>query len=178
MLTPAVAADEDAGLLRPKDVGVPVARAAHAAALLRASQAPPGTCAEPESREYAGRRITFAPKGSSPSGPSLNEYVLDVGSTAESTDVFSALKADNVAQQGCGDTPFGTIVSLSSAPKGVGQARYTFVTKPTVGGKRVPVTEIGFRQGSHVAVLVFISWPRSKPAPASIAKQAASLLED
>jgi hypothetical protein len=176
MLTPAVAADVDAGLLRPKDVGLPQASAPHTADLIRASQVPPATCEDPETRDYAGRRVAFAGKGAAASGPSLNEYVLDFGSTAQSADTFSALKADTVAQRDCGDTEFGKIVSLSSAPKGVGEARYTFVTKPRIGGAQVLVTEIGFRKGSHVGVLVFVSWPKSKPTPAAIAKQAAKLL--
>ncbi len=177
LVTSAAAGSVGDGMLRKQDVGLDQAKAPHETTLLRASQAAPGTCEEPESREYNGRLVSFAAKGSdSSSGASLNENVLDFASPAEAGAAFDDFQADDQATVGCGDTEFRTNASLKKTPKGVGSRRYTFAAKVTVNGQKVTATSICAVKGSHLVLLVFVGWPGSKPAPALIAKKAVKLL--
>jgi hypothetical protein len=162
------------GMLREQDVGLAQAKAPHETTLIRSSQVAPGSCADSHSREYKGRGETFA-VGSS-SGASLNEYVVDFASAAEASAAFDDFQADDQATLDCGDTAFRSGASIKKAPKGVGSRRYTFVSRPTVGGKKVTVTSICAVRGKHLVLLVFQAWPASKPAPAAVAKKAVKLL--
>jgi hypothetical protein len=141
--------------------------------LLRSSQAPPGSCTQPESREYDGRRVSFGKSA----GPSLDEYVLDFASVDEAGATFDDFKADDQATIDCGDRTFRSNVSLQNTPKGVGTQRYTFVSNPTVGGKKVTVTSTCVVKGEHLVLLVFVAWPKGAPKPAAVATKAIKLLE-
>jgi hypothetical protein len=156
------------GMLSEEDVGLAVDRPAHEAELIRASQVAPATCAEPETREYTGRVVSFGDAR----GPALTEHVLGLPSTAEADATFDEFRADDQATVDCGDTQFRKVVSLKSTPKGVGERRYTFVSRPTVGGKKVTVVSICVVRDSTLVLLVFQAWPRDKPPSAKIAKTA------
>jgi hypothetical protein len=169
--TPAAGAASD-GMLREQDVGMDEAKPAHDASLLRASQKAPGSCADPDTREYDGRLVSFGEN----SGPGLAEYVLDFASVSEAKSVFDDFKADDQAAVACGDTDFRTAGSLQKSPKGVGSRRYTFVTKATIGGKKVTTTSICAVQGQHLVLLVFVAWPKDSPTPATVAKKAVERL--
>jgi hypothetical protein len=167
LVTSAAAGSVGDGMLGKQDVGLAQAKVPHEATLLRSSQAAPGSCEEPESREYQGRLVSFGTSTSS-----LNEYVLDFASPSEAGAVFAAFQADDQATVGCGQSA----ASLKKTPKGVGSRRYTLAEKVTVNGQKVTTTSICVVKSAHLVLLVFVGWPGSKPTPASIAKKAVKLL--
>lgn len=160
------------GMLREQDVGLDRAKSPHTATLIRASQNAPGSCDDPDTREYEGRLVAFGNRA----GPSLSEYVLDFASAGEAGSTFDEFKADDQAAVACGATDFRTAGSVEKAPKGVGTRGYTFANKVTIAGKKVTATSICAVQGKHLMLLTFIAWPKSSPSPATIAKKADDLL--
>jgi hypothetical protein len=164
-------ASVDDGMLLAGDVSLKQTAAPHETDLIRASQVAPATCSEPATRDYTGRAVSFG-AGSA----SLKEFVLDLSSVSDAAATFTDFRADDQATADCGDTQFREVVSLTSGPSKVGDGRYTFVSKPTINGATTTVTQIAFREGSHVALLVFTAWPSGKPSPAAIAKKAAARL--
>jgi hypothetical protein len=162
------------GVLQAGDVPIKVSRAAHSTTVL-AFGGVEGDCEIGEELEHEGTVVSFAANPKSPSsGAQLNEAVLDFGSTSEASSFYTDASGNDAARAACGPPANAVGVKVVKGPKGVGDARYTLVSKATLGGKTQDVTQITFREGDKVASLVFIGWKSSYPTPAAIAKKAAT----
>jgi hypothetical protein len=164
------------GVLQAGDVPIKVSRAAHSTTVF-AFLGVEGDCEIGDQVERKATVVSFAANPKSPtSGTQLNEAVFDFGSSSEASSFYADAVGKDSDRAACGPPVNAAGISLVKGPKGVGDARYTLVSKAQIGGKTQDVTQITFREGDKVATLVFIGWKSSYPSPTAIAKKAATRL--
>jgi hypothetical protein len=172
---PAGAATAD-GMLEAEDTRLTVVSKPHRSTVI-AIDSVDAECVPIDGVERDARVVGFAAETKKrTSGARLNQVVYDFGSAGAAKSFFAEVRASDTQRVNCGSTNKASDFGLTKGPTGVGDARFTVISKEDVSGVTRRVASVQVLTGSSITELIFLDWDKSLPSTTAVAKAAVKRL--